>query len=80
MALGSSMTIRRPEMAPQEELFRAVLLFGAPGSGKGTQGKIQASIPGFAHVSSGDMFRELEPESDLVPAANEEQMLQHAAA
>lgn len=45
--------------------YRAVLLFGAPGTGKGTQGKILAGLPGFVHVSSGDMFRELDPESDL---------------
>lgn len=45
--------------------YRAVLLFGAPGTGKGTQGKILAGLPGFVHVSSGDMFRELDPDSDL---------------
>jgi len=32
-------------------------LFGAPGSGKGTQGKILGSIPGFCHLSCGDVFR-----------------------
>lgn len=35
----------------------SVLLFGAPGVGKGTQGKIIGSIPGFFHLSSGDVFR-----------------------
>ena len=45
--------------------YRSVLMFGAPGTGKGTQGKILANIPGFVHVSSGDMFRELDPHSDL---------------
>lgn len=35
----------------------SVLLFGAPGVGKGTQGKILGAIPGFFHLSSGDVFR-----------------------
>ncbi|NDE84458.1 MAG: nucleoside monophosphate kinase [Verrucomicrobia bacterium] len=37
--------------------WRTILLFGAPGSGKGTQGKILGSIPGFCHLSCGDVFR-----------------------
>ena len=47
------------------DLFRTILLFGAPGSGKGTQGKILGQIPGFFHLSCGDVFRALQPESDL---------------
>ncbi|HSH93081.1 MAG TPA: nucleoside monophosphate kinase [Roseimicrobium sp.] len=39
--------------------YRTVLLFGAPGSGKGTQGKILGSIPGFFHCACGDVFRKL---------------------
>jgi len=42
-----------------------VLLFGAPGVGKGTQGKILGCIPGFMHFSMGDAFRSLEPDSEL---------------
>ena len=38
----------------------AVLLFGPPGVGKGTQGHILGTIPGFFHLSSGDVFRSLE--------------------
>ena len=45
--------------------YRTILLFGAPGSGKGTQGKILGSIPGFFHCSCGDVFRNLRPESPL---------------
>lgn len=45
--------------------FRTILLFGAPGSGKGTQGKILGQIPGFFHLSCGDVFRALQPESQL---------------
>jgi adenylate kinase len=40
-----------------------VLLVGPPGVGKGTQGKLLAQIPGIFHVSSGDMFRELDVNS-----------------
>lgn len=43
--------------------YRAVLLVGPPGVGKGTQGKMLAQIPGIFHVSSGDMFRELDRNS-----------------
>lgn len=47
------------------ERLKTVLLFGAPGAGKGTQGKIIGAIPGFYHMSSGDMFRAMDPESRL---------------
>jgi adenylate kinase len=47
------------------ERLKTVLLFGAPGAGKGTQGKIIGAIPGFYHMSSGDMFRSMDPESRL---------------
>jgi adenylate kinase len=40
--------------------YRTILLFGAPGSGKGTQGKIIGNIPGFMHSSTGDIFRSLD--------------------
>ncbi|HEX4123222.1 MAG TPA: nucleoside monophosphate kinase [Tepidisphaeraceae bacterium] len=45
--------------------YKAILLFGAPGSGKGTQGKILGSIPGFYHSATGDIFRSLDLESDM---------------
>ena len=34
-----------------------ILLFGAPGSGKGTIGKALGALPGFTHCSSGDIIR-----------------------
>ena len=40
--------------------YPAALLFGAPGVGKGTQGSILARIPGFFHLSSGDIFRSID--------------------
>lgn len=45
--------------------FRAILLFGAPGAGKGTQGKILGQIPNFVHFSCGDAFRNLRVDSPL---------------
>ncbi len=45
--------------------LRTILLFGAPGSGKGTQGKILGSIPNFYHFSSGEVFRNLTPDTKL---------------
>ncbi len=44
---------------------RTILLFGAPGSGKGTQGKILSNIPGFFHCACGDIFRNLKVDSEL---------------
>jgi adenylate kinase len=45
--------------------YRSILLFGAPGAGKGTQGKILGVIPNFFHCACGDVFRNLRPDSDL---------------
>ena len=45
--------------------YPTVLLFGAPGVGKGTQGNILGSIPGLFHLSCGDMFRMLDVDSEL---------------
>lgn len=49
--------------------YQTVLLFGAPGVGKGTQGRIIGDIPGFFHMSCGDVFRSLDihsPEGKLI--------------
>ncbi|MEQ9411032.1 MAG: nucleoside monophosphate kinase [Fuerstiella sp.] len=44
----------------KDDRYRCVLLFGPPGVGKGTQGKILANIPGFFHLSVGDVFRSID--------------------
>jgi adenylate kinase len=45
--------------------YPSILLFGPPGVGKGTQGQILGSIPGFFHLATGDMFRSLDKESEI---------------
>mgnify|MGYP001421948739 FL=1 len=45
--------------------YRTFLLFGAPGSGKGTQGKILGSIPNLFHCACGDVFRNLTIDSEI---------------
>jgi len=45
--------------------YKSILLFGAPGSGKGTQGKIVGTIPGFYHSVMGDIFRSLDLQSEM---------------
>ena len=45
--------------------YRTILLFGAPGAGKGTQGKILGTIPHFFHCACGDVFRNLTVNSPL---------------
>lgn len=50
---------------PKFPRYHTVLLFGAPGSGKGTQGRILHGVPGFYHSSTGDMFRSLDTDSEM---------------
>jgi adenylate kinase len=45
--------------------YPTVLLFGAPGSGKGTQGKILGQTPNYFHFACGDVFRSLDPNSEM---------------
>src|ERR1700756_1518092 len=45
--------------------YRTILLFGPPGAGKGTQGKILGTIPGFFHCACGDVFRSLKTDSSV---------------
>lgn len=45
--------------------YRTYLIFGAPGSGKGTQGRIMGSIPRFFHCACGDVFRSIDTRTSL---------------
>jgi adenylate kinase len=40
--------------------YQTYLLFGAPGSGKGTQGRVIGRTPGYFHCACGDVFRTLD--------------------
>ena len=48
-----------------KDKYSAVVLLGAPGSGKGTQGKALGQMPDFFHCACGDIFRALCPTSPL---------------
>lgn len=45
--------------------LKSILLFGAPGCGKGTQGRILGTIPGYFHCSCGEVFRSLRMDTEL---------------
>ncbi len=45
--------------------YPAALIFGIPGAGKGTQGDILKTVPGFYHISSGVVFRQLDKTSEV---------------
>jgi adenylate kinase len=45
--------------------YRTHLLFGPPGSGKGTQGKILGSIPRYFHCACGDVFRSIDTRTQI---------------
>lgn len=46
-----------------------IVLFGPPGSGKGTQSPKLVEKYGLVHISTGDVFRGLDPNSDLAKLA-----------
>src|SRR5215212_5919880 len=45
--------------------YHTYLLFGAPGSGKGTQGHTLGSIPRYYHCACGDVFRSIDTRSKV---------------
>ena len=45
--------------------MKTILLFGAPGSGKGTQGRVLGQLPNYFYFACGDVFRNLRPENPL---------------
>lgn len=52
-------------MASRHALYRSILFFGPPGSGKGTQAKLLAEIGNHVHLSTGEIFRGLSPTSPM---------------
>ena len=45
--------------------YQTYLLFGPPGSGKGTQGQTLGTIPRFFHCACGDVFRSIDTRTEL---------------
>lgn len=45
--------------------YETYLLFGAPGAGKGTQGRTLGTLPRFFHLACGDVFRSLDTRTKL---------------
>ncbi len=50
---------------PETMKYQSVLLFGAPGSCKGTQGRILRNLPNCYYFACGDAFRNLRPDDPL---------------
>ena len=45
--------------------YKALLIFGPPGAGKGTQAKLIAEDKKYFHFSTGDMFRNMDKNSQI---------------
>lgn len=45
--------------------YASILMFGGPGSGKGTQGVVLGQMPNLTHLAMGDIFRGLDKSSDI---------------
>ncbi|MCL4170005.1 UNVERIFIED_CONTAM: hypothetical protein GTU68_006712 [Idotea baltica] len=49
----------------KNDIQPAILILGAPGAGKGTQGIVLGQIPRFYHFACGDVFRQLDTRTEL---------------
>jgi len=52
-------------MTAHLQKYKAILIFGAPGSGKGTQGQTLGTIPRFFHMACGEVFRQLDTRTPI---------------
>jgi adenylate kinase len=50
---------------PEDLKYRSILLFGMPGSGKGTQGAALGQLPDLIHISMGEVFRKMPRQGKL---------------
>jgi len=52
-------------MLPEDKIveerhrYRSIILFGMPGSGKGTQGAVLGQLPDWVHISMGEILRKI---------------------
>jgi adenylate kinase len=76
MALGKAGSKVGTAVAPSEELTKpiAIILFGSPGSGKGTQSKYLVEWLGIPQISTGDMLREHIRKGDAIGLAIADQL------
>src|SRR5215471_7390057 len=58
--VGSTHSAAQSSRNGHSDLYRTYLLFGAPGSGKGTQGKALGMVPRFFYCACGDVFRSID--------------------
>src|SRR6516164_5048658 len=63
--IGRANAAPEPSRNGCSALYRTYLLFGAPGSGKGTQGKALGMVPRFFHCACGDVFRSIDTRTKL---------------
>jgi adenylate kinase len=52
-------------MTEPKTKFKTIIILGAPGSGKGTQGVVLGHVPRFHHLACGDVFRSLDTRTAL---------------
>lgn len=52
-------------MASNARHYPCILMFGCPGSGKGTQGVVLGHLPNLVHLAMGDIFRGLDPNTAI---------------
>ncbi len=52
-------------IVPANHQYSAILMFGCPGSGKGTQGVVLGQFPNLVHLAMGDIFRALDKQSEI---------------
>lgn len=45
--------------------YSSILMFGCPGSGKGTQGVVVGQMANLVHLAMGDIFRGLDKQSEI---------------
>lgn len=45
--------------------YSSILMFGCPGSGKGTQGAVVGQMANLIHLAMGDIFRGLDKQSEI---------------
>ena len=58
-AFGPFHSSQRNQIVEERHRYRSIILFGMPGSGKGTQGAVLGQLPDWIHISMGDVFRKI---------------------